>query len=240
MDDYRLDVLKWDSLYFNVKSSKLTLLDDLSKTTFLEVVNKCKDFEFVTISNLGNSSNNNNLIGLYTPARLMDVNIQFEKKIEVSKNEFYDTFLKVENFVKLNEQILDIAKTAFKISRFTNDRRLSTSKAQLLYWEWTKNSFEKENKYFITYEVDNTIYGYLIFNIGKDNVTIELIAVSEKFQGLKVGTKLIQQLEKYVSTLSGINTINVGTQINNIYAINFYRNNDFKYISNSSVYHLWN
>lgn len=240
MDDYRLDVLKWDSLYFNVKSSKLTLLDDLSKTTFLEVVNKCKDFEFVTISNLGNSSNNNNLIGLYTTARLMDVNIQFEKKIEVSKNEFYDTFLKVENFVKLNEQILDIAKTAFKISRFTNDRRLSTSKAQLLYWEWTKNSFEKENKYFITYEVDNTIYGYLIFNIGKDNVTIELIGVSEKFQGLKVGTKLIQQLEKYVSTLSGINTINVGTQINNIYAINFYRNNDFKYISNSSVYHLWN
>lgn len=240
MDDYRLDVLKWDSLYFNVKSSKLTLLDDLSKTTFLEVVNKCKDFEFVTISNLGNSSNNNNLIGLYTTARLMDVNIQFEKKIEVSKNEFYDTFLKVENFVKLNEQILDIAKAAFKNSRFTNDRRLSNSKAQLLYWEWTKNSFEKENKYFITYEVDNTIYGYLIFNIGKDKVTIELIAVSEKFQGLKVGTKLIQQLEKYVSTLSGINTINVGTQINNIYAINFYRNNDFKYISNSSIYHLWN
>ena len=67
---------------------------------------------------------------------------------------------------------------------------------------------------------------------------LELIAINEKTKGKGIGTKLIKALESFAIENS-LHTINVGTQLNNIQAQNFYEKNGYKHIINNSIYHWW-
>ena len=55
-----------------------------------------------------------------------------------------------------------------------------------------------------------------------------------------IGTKMIKFLESYLSeNFKEIEVIKVGTQSNNIRAINFYTKNGFRVKEIRSIYHYW-
>jgi len=66
-------------------------------------------------------------------------------------------------------------------------------------------------------------------------MTIKLIAVGEKYTGQNIGKSLIRNLENYLYK-KGVKTIKVGTQIDNIFATNFYIANGFKNILSVAQY----
>ena len=235
--NYELRPLQWDTDYFGVSSARVNLTGVVDENGQEEIIGFCKHYDFITISNPDNISENNNWIGSKTNAFLADVNIQFMKLL-VDKPQYKDEKTYVVNCLSRNEQIVNIGKKSFSYSRFFNDPRLPQKQAKNIYLYWTEGAFDQENKYFAISEREGNVAGYILFSFNEDSCVIELIAVDEKYQGQRVGKSLIHTVESFVID-KGIQKIKVGTQVNNISAVLFYIAMEFKYVGCSSIYHLW-
>lgn len=237
-NNYECKYLEWDTEYFGVKSARVNLLGDVDEKGQEDILSFCKNYDFVTIANFENRNENNLWIGKKTSAFLADVNVQFVKELD-SLETHSDEKTYVTNNLPVNDQILNIARKSFRYSRFYNDPNLSDSKSENVYLHWTEGAFQKDNKYFVICEREGKIAGFLLFASEETCATIELIAVDEDFQGQGVGKSLIKTMESYNAN-KGINNIKVGTQLNNIQAVQFYSKMEFSYVNCSSIYHLWN
>lgn len=234
--NYELIPLEWDTEYFGVSSARVNLSGIVEDGEQKEIIDFCKNYDFVTISNQNNIKENNYWIGNRTNAFLVDINIQFLKDITGKK--IYDEKTYVANNLSRNEQIINIANKSFKYSRFFNDQNLPTKQANNIYTYWTECAFNQEDKYFVISEIEGNIAGYILFSFNEDISVIELIAVDERYQGQRVGKTMINTLESYVID-KGNNKIKVGTQVDNIAAVQFYSAMGFMYVSCGSIYHLW-
>lgn len=232
--------LEWDTDYFGVSSARVNLNGEIDEKDQEEIINFCKKYKFITISNANNIKENNYWIGTKTDAFLSDMNVQFIKIIEDNKDEkdYKNEEIYILNNLSTNSQIIEIAGSSFKYSRFFNDPNFPKKQAENIYLHWTECAFNQKNKYFIINEIEGQIIGYILFSIDKKYIKIELIAVSEKFKGKKVGKSLIKSLESF-SIKKGINVIKVGTQVDNVSAVQFYEKMGFKYSGCLSLYHLW-
>lgn len=235
--NYECEPLQWDTDYFGISSARVYLNGAVDEHGQEEIIEFCKKYNFITISNIDNTMENNNWIGNRTNAFLADMNIQF-LKVLVEQPDYQDEKTYVVNSLSKNAQIIDIARKSFNYSRFFNDPKLPEEQAKNIYIHWTESAFGQENKYFVISEREGNIAGYILFSIVGDNSLIELIAVDEKYQGQRVGKSLIQTMEGFIED-KGIKKIKVGTQVNNISAAQFYNAMGFKYVSCRSMYHFW-
>lgn len=234
---YEFMTLQWDSDFFGVSSARVNLNGAVEKMDQEKIIEFCKGYDFVSIYNYDNVKENNYWIGNRTNAFLVDLNIQFQKNV-VDKPNYQDGKSYVRNELTRNEQILDIASKSFKYSRFFNDPDLSQEKANNIYLHWTECAFGQDDKFFVIAERGEKVAGYILFSKNANSYVVELIAVDENYQGQKVGKSLISTMESFVKD-QGMDVIRVGTQVNNILAAQFYYAAGFKYVSCSSVYHLW-
>ena len=234
---YDIVFLDWDTKKFGKKSANIYLYEKID----IKDINDIKDniikenYEFVTIQNCGNSVENNIAISHFPGAFLADVNVQFIKNLkDVSKSENNEK-IEIENNFNYDKSLVDIVKNAFKDSRFIVDTKLSNGDE--VYTEWVVNAFNQSDKYFC-YHKAGQIDGFILFSINDEekSVFLELIAINENTKGKGIGTKLIRVLENFAIE-NKIYTINVGTQLNNIQAQNFYEKNGYKHITNNSIYH---
>lgn len=233
---YNFIDLPWDTDYFGVRSGKIILNEELELKDFEGLIRLTQSYEFITITNINNAPLNNFLIGKYTNSFLVDMNIQFEMNIRNSEGKNY--FDAIDTY-KENLDLIRIAESSFNFSRFYNDPFLNRNLSNQLYSNWIKNSFNNRGKYFIVAEENQRIHGYLLFSFSKyDSITIELISLDKSAQGKGMGTKLLDSLVHFARK-NNIHTIKVGTQIDNIQAINFYMKKGFSLSSKSSIYHYW-
>lgn len=235
--------LDWDSNYFGYKTAKVILKKELTDTALNEIVEICSDYQFISFHNKDNNSLNNILLGRFTGIYLVDINLQFIKHIvnvenALTRTSNYD--FEITNNCRVNNQILEITKEAFTISRFTNDIRFDKNKARLVYYNWVKNSFDNVSKYFLTIKVGTDIAGYTLFKIDTNSsiLTIEFIAVSELFKRKQIGKAMLELLNNYTFN-NGISIIKVGTQLDNLPAVNLYLKNGYSLVEKTSIYHHW-
>lgn len=236
--NYECKALQWDTEYFGVSSARIELKGIIDKKSEKVIIKFCRDYDFITLSNHDNEKRNNLWIGNKTSAFLADTNIQFLKKI-VEKPKYIDSKAAVCRGLSKNEEIINIASKTFNHSRFFNDPMLPQERAKNIYLHWTKSAFNLNDKYFVTVKRDRRVAGYILFSFNEDTSVIELIAVDKRYQGQKVGKSLIYAMESFVLD-KGIKKIRVGTQINNILAVQFYSAMGFEYVNCTSIYHLWN
>lgn len=74
--------LKWDTDYFGISCARVNLTGPATEAEQEEILSFCRSFDFVTLANLNNFSENNFWIGRRTNAFLADVNIQFFKSVD--------------------------------------------------------------------------------------------------------------------------------------------------------------
>lgn len=232
--------LFWEEETFGIKAAKLNLESELTEEVWSNLKKKIKEYDMVVLNNYGNNSKNNLLISQLDNCYVSDINVQFQKKVSnISKSKNYK--IKITNNKEIDEDILEIAKKSFIYSRFYNDPNLDNKKAKCIYVDWTRNSFNKENKYFVTYQENNKIIGFLIFSIDKNIATIELVAVDKKYQNKNIGKDIINEFERFLFKFkNNVTLINVGTQSENKKAIKFYQNLGFKLINIYTIYNKWN
>ncbi|MGG1557876.1 GNAT family N-acetyltransferase [Geobacillus thermoleovorans] len=231
--------LKWDTEYFLVPSARVILKDNVLTDEYKEIEEFSRQFEFVTITNADNKSKNNYWLTKKLGAFLTDINVQFVKCISNVSFDI-DNISDVYEAHPYNQKILDIARNAFKYSRFFNDPFLPSDKAKNIYVHWVEGAFGKLGRYFVTVKIQKEIAGFLLFSIDekKEYATIELIAVDPTFRGAKIGKSLVVGMESFLNK-KGVSFVKVGTQIDNLAAIRFYTNFGFKYTSCNSIYHYW-
>lgn len=232
--------LDWDTEYFGVESARVNLTGNITEENQKKILEYCASFKFITILNIGNIKENNEWLGKNTKAFLTDMNIQFLKNIK-DEPILLDKLTEVYNAYPRNEKIIEISETAFLYSRFYNDSALPKKQAKEIYKHWTECAFKQDNKYFVITRRNEIIAGYILFSQKKEekSATIELIAVDENFRGQNVGKSLIYGMESFLLN-NNIDHIKVGTQVNNVIAIQFYISCGFHYVGCGSVYHLWN
>ena len=116
------------------------------------------DYKFITIQNINNNDSNNYVLKELPNCFLADVNVQFEKKVDSKKNyNMKNKMVFLTNNCPYNDEILAIANSSFIYSRFINDINLENGNK--VYYEWVKNSFNRNDKYFITINSNNSIKG---------------------------------------------------------------------------------
>jgi dTDP-4-amino-4,6-dideoxy-D-galactose acyltransferase len=231
--------LVWDTEYFGVPSGRVILKDNVSIDEGKEIKEFFNEFEFITINNIDNNSQNNYWISKETKAFLTDINVQFVKQISNISLDI-DNIADVYDVYPNNQKVLDIARSTFKYSRFFNDPYLPSDKAKNIYVHWVEGAFDKPGRYFAITKMQEEIAGFLLFSIDSERecATIELIAVDNIFRGANIGKSLIAGMESLLYR-EGISVVKVGTQIENVAAIRFYTACGFKYANCSSIYHYW-
>jgi dTDP-4-amino-4,6-dideoxy-D-galactose acyltransferase len=238
-EEYDATNLEIDTEYFGVASAKILLKKACIESKQDELLAFIKNFEFVTLINKANNPFNNRWIGGKTKSFLMDINVQFHKRVFQSDLHSDNPTYIMDNLPK-DDWIINIAKNSFKFSRFINDPYLPQDKAKHIYADITKNAFEMAGRYFILVKVREVIAGFLLFSKSgvEDTSRIELIAIAQDYERSGLGRTLIRSMENYVAA-NGIETIRVGTQLDNVSAMNFYTSYGFKILECNSVYHLW-
>lgn len=232
--------LLWEEETFEIKAAKLNLEGEVTKEQWNELNKEFEEYQMIVINNCGNNSKNNLLIGQLNNCSVADINVQFEKKPS-NINEGKNINVKITNNKKFDENLIKIAEKSFIYSRFTNDPNLDKEKAKLIYVDWTRNSFNKENKYFVNYEDGNKSVGFIVFSINENIATIELVAVDREYQNKRIGKSMMIELERFLNEVKDeVTLIKVGTQAENENAIRFYQNREFKLVKINTIYHNWN
>lgn len=230
--------LKWDTEFFGVSSAKLILHKSLDLEEWVELHKKCSSYQFVSIENRNSDPINSYFICKYTKAILVDVNIQFEKKI----SRYLDKQPNIEIIQALgrNDQIIDMAEAEFQFSKFVDDPELAKRGGGQVYKQWVINSFGNPSKYFAILRNDkNDIIGFLLHSYQDDTCIVELIAIAKGEKHGGIGTSLFKAIENE-ACVRNCQKIMVGTQARNIIAMNFYHKVGCKQIGCHQVYHFWN
>lgn len=140
---------------------------------------------------------------------------------------------------ELTEQLQKLAFLSGTYSRFRIDKILNL-KFNDLYTIWLTRSLKREiaKEVFVFYQ-DEKIVGFVTFKIDNGICIIGLIAVDENYQGLKIGTKLLQQVE-YWCVQNNISFIEVATQGLNRQACVFYEKAGYSVSKVEHIYHYTN
>lgn len=166
---------------------------------------------------------------------IVDTNIQFSlfKRI-ILKNNSNLRFANSSDEPKIRE----LAKNAFKYSRFNKDPNISNKIASKIKEEWVGNFFlGKRGKWMIVVEENSKIKGFLqLIHKNQDTIVIDLIAIDQKFRGKGLAKKMISYA--YTHCLKRNGSIEVGTQIDNKPSINLYSKLSFHMNSASYVLHM--
>ncbi len=136
----------------------------------------------------------------------------------------------------LTDQLQKLAFLSGTYSRFRIDKILNL-KFNDLYTIWLTRSLKREiaKEVFVFYQ-EEKIVGFVTFKIDNRICIIGLIAVDENYQGLKVGTKLLQQVE-YWCVQNNISSIEVATQGLNRQACVFYEKAGYTVAKVENIYH---
>lgn len=235
MADEIIRKMDWDSEFFNIRCGKAVV--ETKKDVEL-LIDESIDYDFVSIQNVDNKVNTNKLIAENTDAFLADINIQFIKTIELNNESDNDCIIisTKEAHEKYN---IEISEDDFNHSKFIEDENFRLRNGYKVYEEWIKNSIDEDDKFFaIQLSECGDIKGFILFKMDDTSVVLELVKVNERYRGEGVCSQLISTIENYAMN-NGIRDIHVGTQVNNIAAINLYHKLGYKEVLRTSVYHWW-
>lgn len=234
MERYTFKHLDWDTDFFGVPCARASLLEALTEQEFEELLHQCDEYGFVTIENTCGEFSNDFYLGNNSRAYIADCAVTLKKQSKANSSADYgDTKIRPATEDDL-PWIVEIAGSAFKNSRFSNDPEISEEQVSNLYKSWVKNALSDENKVVFVTEEKN---GFIVYLQSGNQAHINLIATGGKNRKKGVGTALVKYVDNYAFE-NGCDDFFVGTQATNIPAINLYTKCGFKFLNTTRIYHL--
>lgn len=236
--NYSCKKLKWDSDRCSFDVYEILLYEEIDEEIWENLNNQIQSAKLVYIKNKTANRVNSKLIAVKTNAILYDTNISFEHDLR-SKILVLEELSNNHSIVECSDFNWDITDLlSFSDSRFIKDEKLNLILNDSIYCDWITNSKNKDDKRFLIYQINKKPVGFILFKIKNDLITIELIAVNEEHQKHSIGTRMIKYLKVKAINMKA-QKIDVGTQICNIKAINFYIKNGFSVKHTTDIYHWW-
>lgn len=230
-----IEELKWDSDFFGYRVGRIKLNHkkelDLKK---LKVA--AREYRLVYVMSTEQLTEINNF-------KLVDSKVIFTKPLaqkEINTNG-NNRIVEFDPEIHSYSQLKELALLSGISSRFQTDINFHKGEFQKLYTKWLDRSISKDIAFSVLIRLmEKKVTGFVTLGSENKNVAqIGLIAVSEKFQGQKIGSALIKHCES-ISVEKGFSYLNVATQKENHSAMKFYHSNDFNIKKVEYIYHYWN
>lgn len=225
--------LNWDSNFFHKKIYKLTIDKNFDETKFKEIT-KTIDADLIYIF----YSHQNNAFLNHIGAKLIDEKVLYIKPVEYVEN---TDLTGVSNYTDTNShhaELLNLALISGQYSRFKIDPVLNSG-FKKMYETWVNRSISFEIADIVfTYNENNSIKGFVTIKINELTATIGLIAVDEKYQGKKIGKKLLSAVNHWCFN-KNIEHIEVATQLANKQACHFYSRSGYIVKNITNIYHYY-
>jgi|GEM_PF-2992866 len=245
--EHLIKISKWDSQIFSENVGIAHLDKKLSLEEIEAFKIESKKYKFIVVKDSTHNFQNSEAISKKLGGFIVDLNVQFSKKTTAKKiDNNSDSAVIIDKKALDKYDILQVAKIAsssFVHSRFYSDQNIDDSLANRVFETWIKDAFLNINKNFIVYKNNEKICGFLLYSVNehKKIITIELIAVDQSNVSEGIGRKMINKLEEIFSSARYKEfIINVGTQVNNLNAMNFYIKNNYRIIKETRTFHIWN
>lgn len=142
------------------------------------------------------------------------------------------------------DDVLDIIDNLYSYGRFYVDSNLDNENVNRLYKQWITNEIRNNQVDVIGVEVNEKIVGFISckyrHNIQTNKIEgiISLVGIDKTCQGIGIGKQLMNSVLYYFKE-KDICEVYVGTQINNISALNFYISSGFRITSSVNSFHKW-
>tara|TARA_B110000285_G_C14954574_1_gene528510 strand:- start:234 stop:905 length:672 start_codon:yes stop_codon:yes gene_type:complete len=173
-------------------------------------------------------------IKLNAGLKLCDTKVVFKKQSSLVK--INDSVAKFNVKEHSYEELLSLALSSGKYSRFKLDNNFVNNEFEKLYQKWLDNNIANAEVY--VFIKDKKVVGFV--SLSFDTIAhIGLIAVDEASQGQGIGLLLVKHCETEAMKL-GYPILQVVTQKENIGAMKLYEKNGFTPESETNIYHYWN
>ncbi len=132
-------------------------------------------------------------------------------------------------------RLKDIARTAFRTTRFYADPRLDDLLCDELYVEWTRSLCAGAADAVLVAERDEVPVGYVTVSAGSE---IGLIAVADDYRGQYIGSGLVAAATDWAHMHSS-GQIRVATQARNLGALRTFESCGFRVERTQLWFHKW-
>lgn len=224
-----LEILTWDSEFFNLKVAKCTTL--FSQEELLLLLENIKKQQIDLFYFFTNQPLPFSYFDSYT-CQLVDEKITYQKEI-------FSTFLSFPHIFSpcfISQELTNLAIQSGQYSRFKKDKKISQQQFEQLYQLWMQNSVNHQMaEQVLIYQTNQEIQG--VVTLQKDG-KIGLISVNPTMQRQGIGTALMLAAEQYFSQKKN-HFLTVITQKDNVNACLFYEKLGYKQQSLEYVYHFW-
>ncbi|MFL1471076.1 GNAT family N-acetyltransferase [Paraclostridium bifermentans] len=142
------------------------------------------------------------------------------------------------------DNVLSIIDRLYSYGRFYADPNLNNKDVNELYKLWVTNEIKSSKVDVIGVECNNKLVGFISCKYRYNNKAkkeegiISLVGIDKSCQGIGIGKQLLKSVLFYFKE-KNIDEVYVGTQIDNISALNFYIASGFKIISSTNSFHKW-
>lgn len=237
--------LDWDSKIFSKKIGLFSINYGNLNDEILDEVNKfCIKEKYECLFTKASTAEYRNMHILENHGfNIMDTIVTLKTTIQ-NKNSFVeDSYFKY-RFLEESDlfSVIDIIDNLYSFGRFFEDSNLDNKDVNKLYKQWITNEIKNKNIDVIGIEYKNKLVGFISCKYIKSKIndkkegSISLVGIDKNYQGIGIGKKLMNYvLNNFYD--KGIQTVYVGTQIDNINALNFYISSGFKIENSSNSFH---
>lgn len=220
--------VKWDTSMFNIKVGCIENESSYNLKSIKDEAIK-ENFNVVYIRT---KKKNEEFIDLFYDEKILYSQILDGNEGELSEN------IKSFKNKEVSSELIELALQSGLYSRYKLDTNFPEGTFNKLYKTWIVNSVNTDFATdVLVYYKDGKCAGLLTYNIKDDRSAIGILAVSDKYRKLGIGTKLFRH---YLASLpKNIKYLDVVTQGCNKAACAFYEKNKFKVSDITYVYHLW-
>jgi ribosomal protein S18 acetylase RimI-like enzyme len=241
MDSLPYKILEFDTNLFGYKVCKITKFPN-NQRELEKTLGKLKKERVKLIYCATSARNDNNLIkrlcskngyGFYEENRFVFV-------CDIKHSTLYSLDSNIHSYLYsgVNSKLLSLAFKAGKYSRFFRDKNFGNEFFKL-YRTWILRSLSGEIAVDVgVYKKDGNECGLITLEKENGFGKIGLISVDDKFQGLGIGSRLVDYaLKKFRE--NGLYKVKVVTQEANKKACKFYKRKGFVVKETISFYHIW-
>lgn len=223
-----IERLSWDSDFFNYPVGRINVGEKFDLQQFNS---EAKDFSLVYILSQTD-------LAEITFFNLVDRKLIFCKQLE--KNSFDSGIIEYDSEKHDFNELLNLAFLSGKFSRFRLDQGFKANEFERLYRQWIENALSDNETSVLLHVEGEVITGFVSVETKANKAArIGLIAVSEVFQGRRIGLKLVQAACS-LAYQKGNSELEVVTQADNQAAVNLYQKSGFSLISSTFIYHYRN
>jgi dTDP-4-amino-4,6-dideoxy-D-galactose acyltransferase len=233
-------LLPWDSNFFGFRIARVNSTQ-LSKQKIEKILEWCQQNQIECLYFLADSDHPRTVyLAENHGFRFVDIRMTLQAIIPEPKPTGVPSAI-IRNYYPSDlPDLVNIARSSFRRSRFYADPRFSPEACDLLYETWVKKECNTNPEGVFVAEKDNQIIGFITCQLSRERYmgSIGLIGVAGPSRGLGIGQSLIEHAVQWAHD-HGTKQIEVITQGRNTQALRLYERVGFLTQHVQVWYHKW-